>query len=131
MENNENQVNEIENKLCCVCNGEGIKEGENALCPKHYQSEVIEKQAPKMSDFQLSVHLNWDEEHGFFMISYCELNKAVFQVKMTPAAFEKMTSDMVRTVKNYNLFQAQKYTESLKLKAEANNGEEKKDNLDN
>ncbi len=68
-------------------------------------------EVPIPQDLVLSMSLTWNDEHGVFVLSYLEGDRALFQVKMTPQAFEKMTSDMVRTVKNYNLHQAQKYME--------------------
>jgi len=62
-------------------------------------------------DVDLAMHLNWDDEINMFIISYLQDSKAVFQIRMSPVSFEKMTEDMIRTVKNYNLFQAQKHQE--------------------
>lgn len=61
----------------------------------------------------LQMNLQFDETCEMFVLSYLEGDKALFQVKMTPGAFEKMTADMVRTVKNYNLFQAEKFKEKI------------------
>ena len=102
---------ELEKDLCCICNGKGIQPGENPMCPPHYQSEVIDKQKKEPN---LGINLMFDEESNNYVISFIEGDRAIFQVKMAPKAFEKLSNDMIRTVKNYNLFQAQQYQENLK-----------------
>lgn len=59
------------------------------------------------------MHLTFDEENHLFVISFVEDNKAIFQVKMCPPAFEKMSADIVRTIKNYNLYQIEQMNERL------------------
>jgi hypothetical protein len=60
----------------------------------------------------VSMYLSFDEDSSLFLLTFHEGERAVFQVRMTPENFEKFTADMVRTVKNYNLFMAQKYQEA-------------------
>ena len=61
----------------------------------------------------LQMNLSWDDENELFVMSYLEGDRAIFQIKMAPPSFEKLTHDMVKTIKNYNLYQAQKYQERL------------------
>lgn len=64
-----------------------------------------------MDDKGLQMTLQWDDENDLFVLSYLEGERALFQVKMAPESFEKLTHDMVKTIKNYNLFKAQQYME--------------------
>jgi len=73
------------------------------------------KQSPNEG---LCVNLSYDDEKGMFLISYFDGETALFQVSIAPASFEKMTNDMLRTVKNYNLFMAQQYLERKNEKEE-------------
>ena len=102
----------LEKQLCCICNGTGIQPGENPMCPEHYLSEVINKK--KEEEPKLGINLMFDEESHMYVISFIEGQKAIFQVKMSTTAFEKLSNDMIRTVKNYNLYQAQQYQEKMK-----------------
>ena len=60
-----------------------------------------------MTEQPIKMFLNWDDERHMFVMTYQEGDKLLFQVKMCPESFENMTSDMIRTVKNYNLYQLQ------------------------
>jgi len=62
-------------------------------------------------DEGLRMTLQWDEENEMFVMSYLEGTRAIFQVKLAPASFERLTHDMIRTIKNYNLYQAQQFME--------------------
>jgi hypothetical protein len=73
-----------------------------------------EEQPLEGKEPNLGINLTFDEESNYYIISFIEGDRAIFQVKMAPKAFEKLSNDMIRTVKNYNLFQAQQYQESLK-----------------
>lgn len=119
MAQTEEEAKELEKQLCCVCNGKGIQPGENPLCIDHYQSEVLDKKAKgEEKDDALGIRLQFDES-GLFVISFVEGEKAMFQVKLTPASFEKLTNDMIKIVKNFNLHQAQQYQEAQNAKKEA------------
>ena len=66
----------------------------------------------------LNLQMQWIEDQKMFSMVYKDGDKAVFQVLMTAASFELLAMDMVRTVKNYNLYQAQKYEEMIKRQTE-------------
>jgi len=104
----------LEKELCCICNGNGILPGENPLCVDHYQSEVIEKGRAVSEAEALGIKLYFDEDTSSYIMTFVEGAKSIFQVKMAPDAFEKLTNDMIKTVKNYNLYQAQKFQEDQK-----------------
>lgn len=72
----------------------------------------------------LNLKMSWVEDQKMFSMVYQDGDKAVFQILMTPASFEMLAMDMVRTVKNFNLYQAQKYQEMLKIQKEAAKSEE-------
>lgn len=105
----------LEKELCCICNGKGVQPGENAFCAEHYKSEVVDKKE-KQEPF-VGIRLNFDES-GMFLMTFVEGTKALFQIKMNPENFEKLSNDMIRIVKNYNLYQIQKYNESKNGKEE-------------
>lgn len=108
----------LEQALCVICNGKGISPGENPMCIEHYQSEVIDKKNDE--EHPMSIRIVWDDEIGHFQIKFMEGESAIFTVQMNPKSFEKLSNDMIKTIKNYNLMQAQQYQESLK------NGEKEK-----
>jgi hypothetical protein len=103
---------ELEKALCCICNGTGIKAGENPMCMEHYQSEVLDKKTDESHPMSIQIH--WDADEGYFQIKFMEGEQAVFCVQLSPKSFEKLSHDMIRTTKNYNLMQAKQYQESLK-----------------
>jgi len=57
----------------------------------------------------LGMTLCFDEENELFILAFVVEGKSIFQVKMTPQTFDKLTSDMVRVVKDYNLEKAKQY----------------------
>lgn len=59
------------------------------------------------------MELSYQEETDLFCITYFEEHNAVFQCRMVPSNFEAFTADLVRTVKDYNLFQAKLYQEKI------------------
>src|SRR5579864_8744867 len=61
----------------------------------------------------INLTMSWIEEQKMFSMVYKDDEKAVFQILMTPASFEQLAMDMIRTVKNFNLYQAQIYQERL------------------
>jgi hypothetical protein len=66
-----------------------------------------------MSD-ELKLTLQFNEERGVFILNYMSGEQIAFQVCMVPDQFEKLAADMVRTIKNYNLAMAIRYTEKVK-----------------
>ena len=100
---------ELEQQLCVICNGKGIKEGENPMCPEHYMSEVVQKKNDK--DNPMAIVIGFEEDSGFFFIKFMEGKEAIFNVRMNPGSFEKFSNDLIKTAKNYNLWQAKQYKE--------------------
>jgi hypothetical protein len=70
----------------------------------------------KMSDEigETKMNLTWEPESNLFSMRFLIDDKVAFQVKMIPETFEKLTHDMVRTVKNYNLIMIEKYQERIR-----------------
>ncbi len=81
---------------------------------------MTEEQKP-----ELRMTLQYDDENDLFVLSYLNGEHIAFQIKMGPLDFEKLTGDMVRTVKNYNLMKAQQYLEKKEQH------EQGSDNLEN
>lgn len=75
---------------------------------------MTEEQSLEGKEPNLGINVTFDEKSNYYIISFIEGDRAIFQVKMSPMAFEKLSNEMIRTVKNYNLFKAQQYQESLK-----------------
>ena len=59
----------------------------------------------------VEIHLGYEDQLNMFLITFVQGTNALFQFKMVPENFEKLTADMVKTVKNYNLYEAQKFQE--------------------
>ncbi len=106
------EASELEKVLCCICNGKGIQYGENAMCPKHYQSEVINKKTDDTHPMSIEIH--WLDKESLFVIKFMEGQESIFTVTLNPTNFEKMTNDMIKTIKNYNLWQLNEYKEKQK-----------------
>ena len=93
---------------------------------------MIEDIAQSDND-SLRMTLAFDDENNLFVMAWLEEKRCIFQVKMTPETFEKLTTDMIRVVKNYNLAQALKYKEEqekINGKKESDGAEEKTDMVD-
>lgn len=71
----------------------------------------------------LKMTLEWNEEEKVFVQNYLDDDKSIFQVKMLPEHFELMTADFIRTIKNYNLYQAQQYQKRMEKTNERRNQE--------
>jgi hypothetical protein len=76
---------------------------------------MIEDIAQNDND-SLRMTLGFDDVTNLFVLAWLEEKRCIFQVKMTPETFEKLTTDMIRVVKNYNLAQALKYKEEQEKK---------------
>jgi hypothetical protein len=61
----------------------------------------------------LTMSLKYDDDNNLFILEYCEGFTSILQVRMQPENFEKLTHDMIRTIKNYNLYQAQQYQDKI------------------
>ena len=57
----------------------------------------------------LGMTLSFDDDYDLFILTYVNEGKSIFQVKMTPQTFEKLTADMIRVIKNYNLHKLEEY----------------------
>lgn len=73
----------------------------------------------RLDQDELGMTLSFDDDAGFFILTYVSRGKSIFQVKMTPQSFEKLSADMIRVIKNYNLkrlddYQAKKALEDGK-----------------
>jgi len=67
----------------------------------------------------LNISTQYDDELNLFVLTFFQCvdkdtNHVIFQVKMLPSSFESMSNDMIRTIKNYNLFHARNYLETKK-----------------
>ena len=69
-------------------------------------------------DDLISLNMSFDEESNFFVLTYFRKAGALFQVKMHPNQFERMVTDMMRVIKNYNLNEAQKYLDQKNAQQE-------------
>ena len=74
-----------------------------------------------MTDLPITFNLQYDDISDNFAFTYKQGEDIVFQAKMSSECFEKLTSDMVRTVKDYNLNNAQ----NNKKRLESGEGESK------
>lgn len=67
--------------------------------------------APGTTQFPVSMNLTYDDEVKLFILTFYSDKNPVFQCRMQPENFENFTNDLIRTVKNYNLFLAKQYQE--------------------
>jgi len=100
---------------------EGIKE----LVDRVHTSLV-----QRLDQDELGMTLSFDDEAGFFILTYVSRGKSIFQVKMTPQSFEKLSADMIRVIKNYNLkrlddYQAKKALEDGKKEESSGSNEDR------
>lgn len=114
----------LEAQLCVICNGTGIKDGENPMCIEHYKSEVIDKglhpkkQAPMVNLPNAYLRVNYDKPSGMFILTWLEASEEgseteqkIFELTLLPETFQKLTADMVKIVKDFNLMQAKEFEE--------------------
>lgn len=122
MTQSEQEARDLEKQLCCICNGIGIKTGENPMCPEHYQSEVINKKTDDTHPMSIQIH--WLDQESLFQIRFMEGEESIFTVVLNPVSFEKMSHNMIKTIKNYNLWQLNEYKEKQKAEQDQQKGGE-------
>lgn len=62
-----------------------------------------------MIEQPVKMFMDWDDERSMFSMSFKEGDTLLFQAKMTPQSFEALTNDMIKAIKNYNLYELEKY----------------------
>ncbi len=114
----------LEAQLCVICNGTGIKDGENPMCVDHYKSEIIDKglhpkkQAPMLNLPNAYMKVIYNNESGMFILTWLEASEdgneteqKIFELTLLPETFQKLTADMLKVVKDFNLMQAREFEE--------------------
>ena len=69
-----------------------------------------------MNDNEIFARVQFLDGEGVFSISYLkskEDTQSVFEIRFAPEMFEKFVYDMLKIVKNFNLYQAQMYQEKV------------------
>ena len=84
-------------------------------CCNESKEEVLTQEAVHSSSSRgfCGMHLGYDDQADLFTLTFNEGDQPVFQLRMLPHNFEQFTADMIKTVKNYNLYQAQLYKEGI------------------
>jgi len=84
-------------------------------CCNESKEEVLTQEAvPAVPQgVPVGMHLGYDDQADLFTLTFNEGDQPVFQCRMLPHNFEQFTADMIKTVKNYNLYQAQLYKEGI------------------
>lgn len=123
MSQTQEEAREMEKQLCVICNGTGIKDGENPMCMEHYQSEVIDKglhpkKPPMVNMPNAYLKVGYDKPSGMFIMTWLEASddgketeQKIFELTLLPETFQKLTADMLKVVKDFNLMQAQEFEE--------------------
>jgi hypothetical protein len=73
-----------------------------------------------------NLEVKWDYEAQVFIFTIKDQEEIYFQMTLYPESFEKLTSDMVKVLKNYNLYRAEQYLS--RKEAEQNEIENSVDN---
>ena len=77
-------------------------------------TEKEELKSVENKDLRLS--LQFDDKNELFVMAFLQGDNILFQVRLAVADFEKLSCDMIRTIKNYNLYKADLYKQMLEDK---------------
>lgn len=95
------------------CVQENMRQNHDEIKEKNESDDLIET---KCEDLRITI--SFDQDNDFFIMSFLEVEKIMFGVKLKPSAFQDLSNDMIKIVKNYNMYQLEEFKQQFQKEKE-------------